>query len=213
MMITDIKKEKKHLCRIFFDCGREELLDTDIVLENCLHKEDHLSEEKLCELIEASDYYRAKQRALWYLDTKAYTEKELYRKLTEKGFKKEASAKVIARFLELGLLDDRRFAENYLERLYSQNTSKREAYYKMMNKGFPKDLITELINGSEVDERQQIREVLEKKYRTKLSNEENIKKVYAALIRKGFSFSAVKEELKAYSEELALSFEENREEF
>ena len=56
-------------------------------------------------------------------------------------------------------------------------------------------------------------EVLEKKYRTKLSNEENVKKVYAALIRKGFSFSAVKEELKAYSEELALSFEENREEF
>lgn len=213
MIITDIKKEKKHLCRVCFDCGREELLDTDIVLENCLHKEDLITDEKLEELIKASDYHRAKQRALWYLDSKAYTERELYKKLTEKGFKKEAVAKVIARFVELGLLDDRRFAENYLERLYSKNTSKREAYYKMMNKGFPKEIIDELINSSFVDERQQIREIIDKKYRFKLEREENVEKVYAALIRKGFSFGAVREELKAYSEELSLQSEETSEEF
>lgn len=213
MIITDIKKGKKHLCRVCFDCGREELLDTDIVLENCLHKEDSMNEEKLDVLIKASDYHRAKQRALWYLDSKAYTERELYKKLTEKGFKKEAVAKVIARFIELGLLDDRRFAENYLDRLYSKNTSKREAYYKMMNKGFPKEIIDELINSSSVDERQQIREILDKKYRFKLEMRESVEKVYAALIRKGFSFSAVREELKAYSEELSLQSEEISEEF
>jgi len=203
MIITDIIKEKKHLCRITFDDGREELLDADTLAFYCLHKEDSITEEKLLELIAESDYNRAKNRALWYLDSRAFTEKGLYNKLLEKGFQKTASAKVIARLVEVGLLNDRAYAENFLERCISANISKREIYRKMLEKGLKKELIEELLDSTEVDERAQIREILDKKYRMKLETQENIKKVYAALIRKGFSFGAVRDELKAYSEELS----------
>lgn len=202
MIITDIIKEKKHLCRVVFDCGREELLDIDTVSVSCLHKQDSITEEKLTEIIAESNYNRAKNRALWYLDRRAYTEKELYNKLLQKGFERKALARVVARFVELGLLDDRRFAENYLEQLYGANTSKREVYHKMINKGIPKSLIDELLESQEVDEGAQIREIINKKYRFKLEAQENVKKVYAALVRKGFSYSAVRRELYSYSEEI-----------
>ena len=213
MIITDIKKEKKHLCRVIFDCGREQLLDIDIVSINCLHKDDCISEEKLSELVEQSDYERAKQRALWYLDSRAYTEKALYDKLILAGFEKKASAKVIARLVTLGLLDDRAYAKNYLERCIDANISKREAYHKMLSRGINKDLINELLADTEVDEKSQIKAIIDKKYRLKLENPENIKKIYAALIRKGFSFGAVKEVLKDYSEELLAANDEFSEEF
>ena len=213
MIITDIKKEKKHLCRVIFDCGREQLLDIDIVSINCLHKDDCISEEKLSELVEQSDYERAKQRALWYLDSRAYTEKALYDKLILAGFEKKASAKVIARLVTLGLLDDRAYAKNYLERCIDANISKREAYHKMLSRGINKDLINELLADTEVDEKSQIKAIIDKKYRLKLENPENIKKIYAALIRKGFSFGAVKEVLKDYGEELLAANDEFSEEF
>lgn len=205
MIITDITKEKKHLCRVCFDCGREELIDSDTLSVYCLHKDEFITEEKLSEIISESEYNRAKQRALWYLDSRAFTEKGLYNKLVEKGFKKEVSAKVIARFTEIGLLNDRAYAENFLERCICANISKRETYRKMFEKGIKKELIEELLESTEVDERAQIREILNKKYRMRLECEENIKKVYAALIRKGFSFGAVRDELKAYSEELSVT--------
>ncbi|MBE6733608.1 MAG: regulatory protein RecX [Ruminococcaceae bacterium] len=213
MTVTDIKREKKHLCRIVFSAGKEVLLDLDIVSEYAIHKDDTLSEQKLLEIIEASDYYRAKQRALWYLDRAAHTEKGLYDKLIKAGFKAKVSAKVIARFCELGLLDDRRYAENFAERCISANISKRETYRKLILKGIPKDLANEVLEENEVDELSQIRQLIDKKYRLKLENPENTQKVYAALIRKGFSFSAVRDALKSYSEELLLAQEEFSEEF
>ena len=177
-------------------------MDADTVSICCLHKEDSITEEKLLELIDESNYTRAKNRALWYLETRSFTEKGLYSKLVEKGFDKQASSKAIARFVELGLLNDRAYAENFLEKCISANISKREIYHKMIEKGLKKDLIEEILDGAEVDERAQIREILDKKYRLKLENEDNVKKVYAALARKGFSFSAIRDELKAYSDEL-----------
>ena len=44
-----------------------------------------------------------------------YTEKALYEKLIRAGFGKAASAAVIARLLELGIIDDRRYAERMAE--------------------------------------------------------------------------------------------------
>lgn len=213
MTVTDIKREKKHLCRLAFSNGKEVLLDLDIVSQYAIHKDDTLSEDKLLELVEESDYYRAKQRALWYLDRAAHTEKGLYDKLIKAGFKRKASAKVIARFCELGLLDDRSFAENFVERCISANVSKREIYRKLTIKGVPKDLANEILAENSVDELSQIRQIIDKKYRLKLENPENTQKVYAALIRKGFSFSAVRDALKGYSEELLLAQEEFSEEF
>lgn len=202
MQIIDFKKDKLHLTKVFLSDGSEVLLDNDVVFEKSLQKGLEIDEKYLEELKLLSDYLRAKSRAVWYLDRSAHTEKGLYDKLVRAGFSKQACAKVIARFIEVGLLDDKRYAENYAERLMDANVSKREAVQKMLQKGVPYDLAKQVLEETESDEDTQIRNLIEKKYRSKLQSENGAKKVFDALARKGFSFSAIREALKSYIEEL-----------
>lgn len=200
MQITDIKKEKLHLTKVSLSNGEDVLIDNDVCSEHYLKKGDELSDENLNDLIFQSQFERAKSRAVWYLDRKDRTSKDLYNKLCLAGFDKKASAKVIARLQEVGLIDDRRFAENYALRLIECNISKREALQKMLQKGVPYDMAKYVLSNCDADEAEQINALIDKKYRTKLLNENGVQKVYAALIRKGFSYDAVKTALKNYTE-------------
>ena len=207
MTITAFKRQKKHLTALLLSDEREVLLDNDTCTDFGLKQGAEITEERLQELIYDSEYRRAKSRALWYLDRADRTEKGLYRKLCEAGFDKKASAAGVARFVEVGLLDDRRFAENFAERCKDANISPRETVRKLYEKGIPYDMAKEIVSETETDEETQIRALIEKKYARKLELENGAEKVYAALIRKGFSFSAVRNVLKKYSEELEYSEE------
>lgn len=200
MQILNIKKDKLHLTKISLSNGEEVLIDNDVCASNYLKKGDELDENKLNGLIFESQYQRAKSRAVWYLDRKDRTSKELYNKLCQAGFDKKAVAKVIGRLIEVGLIDDYRFAENYANRLMESNVSKREALQKMLQKGVPYDMAKEVLSDCDADENEQITALIDKKYRTKLMADGGIEKVYAALIRKGFSYEAVKTALKNYIE-------------
>lgn len=200
MQILNIQRDKLHLMKITLSGGEEVFIDNDVCASNYLKKGDELSEERLNGLIFESQYVRAKSRAVWYLDRKDRTSKELYNKLCLSGFDKKACAKVIGRLQEVGLIDDRRFAENYASRLIEGNVSKREALQKMLQKGVPYDMAKEVLAECDSDETAQITALIEKKYRNKLLAENGKEKVYAALIRKGFSYEAVKNALKNYIE-------------
>lgn len=201
MVIVSAKKQKKHLTLIVLDNGDEVLLDNDICLNYSLKKNKVISEERLCELKYESEYERAKNRALWYLDRSDRTEKTMYEKLVTAGFDKKASAAVIARLVEVGLIDDRRFALRFAEKCAESNISKREALNKMLQKGVPYDIAKEMLSDTEVDEEEQIKNIIEKKYLRKLEAENGAEKVFAALARKGFGFSAIRSVLKEYIEE------------
>lgn len=201
MQIVNLKKDKLHLTKLSLSDGRQVLVDNDLVFERSLKAGLEIDDKYLEELLFSSDYVRAKSRAVWYLDRSAHTEKGLYDKLVRAGFAKEACAKVIARFIEVGLLDDRRYAEILAERLIATNVSKREALQKMLSKGLPYDLAKAVLEETEADENTQIRNLIEKKYRNKLLAENGAKKVFDALARKGFSFGAIREALKSYIEE------------
>lgn len=202
MQIVNLQKDKLHLTKLSLSDGRQVLVDNDLVFERSLKAGLEIDDKYLEELLFSSDYVRAKSRAVWYLDRSAHTEKGLYDKLVRAGFAKEACAKVIARFIEVGLLDDRRYAETLAERFIETNVSKREALQKMLSKGLPYDLAKSVLEETEADENTQIRNLIEKKYRNKLLAENGAKKVFDALARKGFSFGAIREALKSYIEEL-----------
>ncbi len=202
MIITALKPDKKHLTRLIFADGGEQLLDNDVLAESSVTVGQDISAEELKKLKYDSDFKRAKSRALWYLDRMDYTEKALYEKLLKAGFSKKASAAVLARFCEFGVVDDRRYAEHMAERFKDNNISKREAMHKMLLKGVPYDLAKEMLEGSEADEESQIANLLDGKYAYKLTQEKGVEKVYAALVRKGFSYSAVRNAMKKYTEQL-----------
>lgn len=207
MTVTSLQKEKQHLMRLTLDDGTECLLDTDVCAQHALRPGTVLDSNQLEALREESEYTRAKSRAMWYLDRSDYTERALCRKLRRAGFGERACAAVLARLTELGLVDDRRFAERYAERCADANVSRREMIRKMTEKGVPYEMAAEAADALDQDEEAQIRALLERKYARRLEAENGTEKVYAALIRKGFSFSAVRSVLKQYSEELEYSEE------
>lgn len=202
MTVILVSKDKKHLTKICFTDDIEVLIDNDVCIENGLCEGMNLDLEELEKIKFESEYKRAKSRALWYLDRMDYTEKKLFEKLTLAGFDKKASAKVLSNLTEFGLIDDRRFAIRYAERLLESNVSKRQALGKLYQKGVPYDLAKEVLESQEVDAISQLEELIAKKYASKLTTENGTQKVFAALIRRGFSFGDVKTALKKYNEEL-----------
>ena len=72
----------------------------------------------------------------------------------------------------------------------------------MLLKGVPYDLAKEMLEESDTDEEEQIKNLLEGKYAYKLTQEKGAEKVYAALVRKGFSYSTVRSAMKKYTEQL-----------
>lgn len=209
MIVAAVTRDKRHQVRVTANDGQSFLVDTDVAAEYALAPGVQLGAEKLAEITERSDFVRAKERALWYLDHADHTEKALYDKLKKAGFPPRPSAAVIAWLREYGLIDDRRFAARYAEQCAEANISSREAYFKMTNKGVPREMAKAALDALSVDETAQIRALLEKKYRNKLGDPAAVQKVFAALIRKGFSFGAVRDVLKQYAEELQNMSEES----
>ncbi len=202
MTILDIIRQKGHLYKVILSDETSFLVDKDVCENIPLVKGKELSSEEITEILKLSDYERAKSRALWFLDRGSRTEKGLYEKLVAGGISPAACAKAVARFKELGLIDDRRFARNFAERCLESNISKRQTYQKLMQKGVPKDIIKEVLDSTETDETAQVLAVIKRKYANKLDTKENTAKVVAALMRKGFMYPAVKEALRVYGEEL-----------
>lgn len=203
MKIVEIKPSKLHLNLVVLSNGEEVLLDKDVCAEHSLMTDMEIDSEELENLKFQSDYVRAKARALWYLDRMDYSEKALFDKLVQKGFEKKAASAVIAKLVELGLLDDRRFGERLCEKLLTSGSSKRAAMQKMFQKGLPYDLCRELLEENDSDEEDAILKLIEKKYAQKLGDKENYQKVYAALVRRGFSYGDVSRALKKYLEDFS----------
>ncbi len=204
MKIVEIKKDKKHTVKVTFDNGKSFNFDLDYWNNVCLHKGDEIDNDSLKHHVQESDYIRAKSRGMWFLDRADYSEKTLYEKIVAGGISGTAAARAVARLKELGLIDDERLALRLAERMSAANVSKREANAKLYQKGIPSTVIKSVMDETEFDEVSQVEALIQKKYSNKMSDKDNTQKVYAALIRKGFSYSAVRDAIKKYTQEIEI---------
>lgn len=208
MEITAINKRKNHLFELVFSGADSVELDKKTVADNGLFVGQTLTLKELKTLLSESDYQRAFSRAVWYLERGDLSRKALFEKLKRAKFKESTIEKVIDRLSELSLINDIALAERLAQRLTENNISKRAALQKMTAKGIDYSLAREMLDNTECDTIKQIRAVIEKKYKKKLSDADSIPKVFAALQRLGFGYSDIRTVLKQYSEELAYSEED-----
>lgn len=201
MTITAVKRDKNHTVKVDFDNAQSVRIDIDYWSALCFHEGDTLTEEKLTEYLKESEYIRAKSRGMWFLDRADHSEKSLYEKIVRGGISPGSAARAIARLKELGMIDDVRYAERLSQRMNESNISKREAYAKLISKGIPKQIVNEVLADTQFDESRQLAELIDKKYRLKLQTENGVQKVYAALVRKGFSYGAVRDAIKEYTKQ------------
>ena len=198
MIITDLKPVKKSLSLVYIDGEYAMKLDTATLAENGITVGYTLDDDELKELIEKSDYRRAKEKALYLISGRDYSKKQLMDKI-KKDSSEETAEEVCERIEELGLVND----ENYARRLahdliYLKKLSVRGAKYKLMEKGIDRELCDEILEEFEVDPVEQLTELIERKYADKLDDEKGRRRTIAALQRLGYSWSDIKSALAEY---------------
>lgn len=201
MIITDIKPSKKALSCVYIDGEYAMKLDTATLRENCIKVGTELDDEELKELIEKSEYKRAKEKALWLISGRDYSKKQLADKL-RKDSSAETAEEVCERMEELGLVNDESYARRYASDLLNiKKLSKRGAMYKLMEKGIDRDLCEEILDEFEVDPVEQLVELIDKKYADKLDDEKGRRRTVAALQRLGYSWSDIKSALSEFEDD------------
>lgn len=146
-------------------------------------------------LFERINYRKAFNKCADLLSRRDHSIKELRDKLL-KTVDGNSADKAIDKFIEMGYLDDAKFAQNYAEHLlknknFSENHIKQELYYK----GIDREIISNVIADLEVDNIQAIVNIINKSYLNKLKADGGKNKVINALMRKGFSYSDIKSAL------------------
>ena len=103
---------------------------------------------------------------------------------------------IAERLIERGYVDDRKFAEFWVEnRFVKKGVSRRRLEQELMKKGIDKSIVVEVLSGSERSDEAEIRKMIVKK-RGKYDDE----KLVAYLCRQGFSYDLVKRLLEETSD-------------
>ena len=196
--ITKIKITKKGRYALF--CGEDFLfsLDEATFTDNHIDKGMLLSDEDIEELRKQSDYHKALDRAFLILGVRDHSVFELKNKLC-RDFDEETAVAAVERIEELGYLDDRAFAERYAAELAGKNRSMSEIRSRLAEKRVSREIIDEVSGGIDSDDRESIRQTIEKKYLRKLQADGGRNKVYAALIRRGFRSGDISAVLREYN--------------
>lgn len=156
----------------------------------------------------AEETERAYQKALYMLERRDYTETEIRQKLRMKEFQPDVIEQVVIRLKEYGLVNDRRFAEQYVRYHYT-DYSRRVLSMKLLQKGIKEELFESVYNDLKTEfdmnpETEALQRALESALRKaerkgfsriELPNEEQ-KRIIASLYRKGYSISQINYELK-----------------
>ena len=148
--------------------------------------------------------------AMKYLTAKDRTVSEMQAYLDEKDFGEADVDATVARLQELGLLDDRRYAQRFVEtRLASKPVSRRHLYEQMKGHGIPEEYIREAMELADSDtERENALSIARKFVRqfADLEPEKRRARVLNRLEARGYSYDTARNALEeALSEEDAWS--------
>lgn len=197
MFINSITKYKGNTYEIIFDNGEKVYINNEIVLQFGLCSNMEIPFERLEDIIHADTLRKAKERALYLLDYKDYSYIQLYEKL-ETNYPQEICFEVLSKLVQLGLLDDTRYAKNLADRLINgKKYGSYRAIRELTLKGIDKDLAEQVVSYYEDTELERLENLINSKYSRYLNtgNDKDINKVKNALVRLGYSFDLINQVL------------------
>lgn len=164
---------------------------------------DEIDDGDLAAFKEAAGSRLAFNSAMFSLDMRDHSEKEIRQKLIRK-YDAQSVDSAVEKLIGLGLINDRRYAELLTRELferkkYGKNRVKSELY----RRGIAAEIINEVIEAYEEDNDsdnvEKIVDIIRKKYYNKLIDEKSRQKVVAALVRLGYSFSDIRQAMREFS--------------
>ncbi|MBE6719662.1 MAG: regulatory protein RecX [Ruminococcaceae bacterium] len=192
MIITHTKGRGKKI-HLHLDGEYQITTDIDFWAEHFIKDGTDIDEDEWQNLVEKINVKKAVNKCYDLLSRRDHSIKELRTKLLRTV--DENSAEIaINRMIEYGYLDDEKFAKVLIKHLrddkkMSSSFIKKEMYAR----GISSDIINELFEEEEIDNTSSVCELILTKYARKLTQEGGKDKVFAALMRKGFSYSDIKE--------------------
>ena len=196
MELTAAEPRRKHLTQLYLDGEPGPKIDTEVFLLSRLKPGDELGEDELRALVEESDARRAREKALYLLEHRSHSKRELTEKVARPAASREAAQAAADRLEELGLLNDRAFAESYARELIQRKRyGLRRVRQELARKGIPRDMAEEVLApyGAEDSAGENIRLVLSKRYALWREDEKVRRRAVAALQRLGYSYEQVRE--------------------
>ena len=200
MLITAIEPRRKAMSALYLDGEYVMNLDTRTLIENRFDVGKDIDDEDLHEIIRLSNERRAKEKALWLISYRDHSKKELADKI-KRTCDEESADKAVERMEELGLVNDESYALHYAQKLiFTKHMSKNAVVYELARKGIDKELAAEILDEIEVDSSEQIRIIIDKKYKN-ISDEKIRRRAVAALQRLGYRWDETKGVIEEYAED------------
>ena len=200
MQITAIEPRRKGLSALYIDGELAMKLDTEVLIAHRFDVGREITDEELHECLLASELKRCKDKAMWLISYRDHSRRELTDKL-RRDYSEDCCEQTADRMVELGLIDDERFARRYSADLINlKHLSYRGVRQKLAEKGISRELIDEITAELEIDEEQQIRSIIDKKYARAMNDEKGRRRAYNALTRLGFDYSDIKSVMAEYTD-------------
>ena len=196
MLVTALEPRRKRLTALFLDGELAAKLDSETLLQSGLRIGMELDDEELYRLIQRSDAHRAQEKALYLLEHRSHSKKELADKISRTAGR-EAAERAAERMEELGLVNDAQYARNLAEELLQRKRfAARRAEYELLQKGIDRALAQEIVEELAPEPEESLRFLLE--YQRSLSDEKGRRRVFAALQRLGYSGEDIRTALRDY---------------
>ncbi len=191
--ITALTLQKRNHQRVNVFLDGEFAFGLSRIMAAWLHIDQLISDEKIAELKAGDDREVAYQQALKFLSYRQRSIAEVSRNLKEHRYAEEIVSEVLTRLQNNGLLDDRRFAESWVEnRSEFRPRSKRALAVELRQHGIADediDPITQDIDDEELAYQAGL------KHSRKMENLEWMEfrqKLSSFLARRGFSYDVIK---------------------
>lgn len=172
-------------------------LSKEVIVDYGLRRGDEISEELLARIRDSQLYHDAYTAAARLVNYRMRTAAELERRLLEKKFPPEIGARVLEKFISLGLVDDSRFADAFVvSKIASKPLGKRELERRLREKGIDKELARKTVSAVATEESQL--DLASGAAKTKLSSlrdadvKKRREKLVAFLLRRGFEWEIVR---------------------
>ena len=202
MVIRELKPSQRVAGRwlIKLEDGSVLRVGENEVVSFALYIGKELTQEEVQGLTAAAKHSGLKEKALNLLARKPQSRKELERKLGEWEATQEESTAICDRMEELGYLNDENYAGLIVRHYSGKGYGEKKLRDELYRRGVPRSLWEEALAGA-ADPAPAIDAYLTKKLMGRTPDRKELQRVSAALARRGFGWSDIKEALDRYAAE------------
>ena len=196
MTVTAIVPVDKRKCKVFLGEDFAFVLYKSEAARFHIEEENDLSEQTYEKIKEEILLKRARDRALYLLQSQGRTKAEMIQKLQKDGYPDDVIREVMSFLEEYHFVDDSSYTENYIH-VNKSRKSPRHIVFELQKKGGDKDTISRMLEEAPINEDDTVRALLKKKTGGQIPADwKERQKLADFLGRKGFSFDVIQRVLR-----------------